>query len=197
MAKNSSEKKKVKSQNKIKEKNKTPKSANNRVFEGAVPTPVIFSTLLQQVQKTQETFFQIERLAASLDMKFSQIRIPMDQLDFLVQQFNHWGKMLEISVTNQLSSNISNILSVHRATDQSLASGSKDEFKRVIDQFRQQLEDHFGSKLVSNRNISCKFCGHLLLKIKGVLLLSEVSVKCPKCGKLLALPQDAKFIEIK
>jgi len=162
-----------------------------------IPSEVIFSTLLQQAQKTQETFFQIERLATSLDMKFSQIRIPMDQLDFLVQQFNHWGKMLEISVTNQLSSNISNILSVYRANDQFLASGNKDEFKRVVDQFRQQLEEHFGSKLVSNKNISCKFCGHLLLKIKGVLLLSEVSMKCPNCSKLLKLPEDAKFIEIK
>jgi len=37
--------------------------------------------------------------------------------------------------------------------------------------------------------IQCKFCGHLLLKSEGGIFFNT-QIKCPKCKKILNLPED-------
>jgi len=37
--------------------------------------------------------------------------------------------------------------------------------------------------------IQCKYCGYLLLKTKIIAFL-QTEIKCPKCKKMLKLPED-------
>lgn len=144
------------------------------------------------------------------------LSFPVRQLSETAKQIQSLSSYFKISVPTHFYDNIETIVNpksdityIPPASNRNLM-----EIRSEMASFSQKLENKIEEKfieigktidkksnsskikLVNDKNAHCKFCGYLLMRVQHMLYFGSASMKCPKCGKIVQIPEQLNFKEL-
>lgn len=178
------------------------------------------SSLLESIKAQQKTF---EQLRKSFDFESlgKNMAVPLENFSQLAKQISTLSENFKITIPEGLLETIKNVnhpvviprtetMTYIPRNDRNIES-VETNLTKFIQKVERRMEEGFRElsqtidknsgdykiKMVTDKNARCPHCDCELMRVQFMVYFGKASMKCPKCKKIVKVPDELRFSELK
>jgi phage FluMu protein Com len=167
----------------------------------------------------REHYKNLEQFRKAFDFQgmSEKIALPLKQFSNIAEQIKALSQSFRITIPTGLLETLKNIENyreertmVYIPRNERSIESAELNITKFIQKVEKRIEDGFSElykavdknngsdkmKIVNEKNVYCGHCDFLLMKVRFIVY-GKASMKCPKCKKIIQIPEHLRYKELK